>query len=295
MNIIAPARNKIPDSAVNMQIINDLRDMQNLSLSWERDKSVGFVPTMGYLHAGHLSLVAKSNLQCDLTVVSIFVNPAQFGPQEDLNTYPRDFEHDLNLLQQYKVDYVFFPSAEMMYPAGYLTWVEVDKLSSVLCGASRPGHFRGVATVIAKLVNLVKPNYMFMGEKDYQQCIVLETMLRDLNFPTEIVRCPIIREPDGLAMSSRNKYLNSDERQKALCLSQALKLAQTLIKEGEKETSVLQKKMSALITQAEGRIDYIAFVDRDTLQPVNAVTDKTRILLAVYIGKTRLIDNCAAV
>jgi pantoate--beta-alanine ligase len=274
-----------------MKLITDINDQRNLSRLWDIGTKVGFVPTMGYLHEGHLSLVAKSNSECDITVVSIFVNPAQFGPKEDLSSYPRDLERDLAMLERYKVDYVFFPTTGMMYPAGYQSWITVQGISDVLCGASRPGHFKGVATVVAKLVNLVNPDFMYMGEKDYQQVVVLETMLRDLNMHTRIVRCPIVREKDGLALSSRNKYLDKHDRKKALCLSQALRLANDLYSKGETDPNLLTIAMTTVILKAGGKIDYIAFVDCDTLAPVKKVNRTTRVLLAVYIGKTRLIDN----
>jgi pantoate--beta-alanine ligase len=283
----------LPANHNTMKLITDINDMRNLSRLWDTGKRVGFVPTMGYLHEGHLSLVAKSNAQCEITVVSIYVNPAQFGANEDLSTYPRDLDRDLSLLDQYNVDYVFFPTNEMMYPDGFKSWITVEELSSVLCGASRPGHFKGVATVVAKLVNLVNPDYMYMGEKDFQQIVVLETMLKDLDFHTRIVRCPIVREPDGLAMSSRNKYLGKTERKDALCLSRALKLAQDLYLKGETKPAVFIDKMKQIITSNNGKIDYIACVDSDTLTNVDKVNANTRILLAVYIGNTRLIDNYA--
>jgi pantoate--beta-alanine ligase len=276
-----------------MKLITNINDMRNLSQLWDIGKKVGFVPTMGYLHEGHLSLVAKSNAQCDITVVSIFVNPAQFGPKEDLNSYPRDLERDLAMLERYKIDYVFLPTTEMMYPEGYKSWIEVDKISDILCGASRPGHFKGVATIVAKLVNLVNPDFMYMGEKDYQQIVVLETLLRDLNFHTKIVRCPLMREKDGLAMSSRNKYLDKHERKAALCLSKALKMAKELYQKGETDPNLLTIAMTNLILKAGGKIDYIAFVHKDNLVPVTKAGSDTRVLLAVYIGKTRLIDNSA--
>ncbi|MFO7660431.1 MAG: pantoate--beta-alanine ligase [Candidatus Cloacimonadaceae bacterium] len=274
-----------------MKLITDSNDMLNLSRLWGIGKKVGFVPTMGSLHEGHLSLVARSNQQCDITVVSIFVNPAQFGPQEDLSSYPRDLNRDLTLLDRYEVDYVFFPTAEMIYPEGFKSWITVEGLSDILCGVSRPGHFRGVATVVAKLVNLVNPDFMFMGEKDFQQCIVLETMLHDLNCHARVVRCPIVREKDGLAMSSRNKYLSEEERHNALCLFRSIKLAKSLYMTGETHPDKFSEQMSELITKAGGKIDYIALVNKDTLQPVETVDNNTRVLLAVHIGKTRLIDN----
>jgi pantoate--beta-alanine ligase len=274
-----------------MQIIDNIQAMQEIGNNWSAGKKIGFVPTMGYFHQGHLSLVGKANKQCEITVVSIFVNPSQFGPNEDFESYPRDMQRDLELLSKYKVDYVFSPNPEQMYPQDYRTWVEVEGLSSILCGASRPGHFRGVATVILKLINIIKPNFMFMGEKDFQQVTVLQTMLKDLNCETQIVPCPIIREEDGLAMSSRNVYLNPEQRKQALCLYRAIQQAQAKYKQGLRDTNLLKKQAADLIINSGGKIDYISFVEPKTLQEVAIADDNTRIMLAVFIGKTRLIDN----
>jgi pantoate--beta-alanine ligase len=274
-----------------MQIIDNIQAMQEIGNNWSAGKKIGFVPTMGYFHQGHLSLVAEANKQCEITVVSIFVNPSQFGPNEDFESYPRDMQRDLELLSKYKVDYVFSPNPEQMYPQDYRTWVEVEGLSSILCGASRPGHFRGVATVILKLINIIKPNFMFMGEKDFQQVTVLQTMLKDLNCETQIVPCPIIREEDGLAMSSRNVYLNPEQRKQALCLYRAIQQAQAKYKQGLRDTNLLKKQAADLIINSGGKIDYISFVEPKMLQEVAIADDNTRIMLAVFIGKTRLIDN----
>lgn len=274
-----------------MQIIDNIQAMQEIGNNWSAGKKIGFVPTMGYFHQGHLSLVGKANKQCEITVVSIFVNPSQFGPNEDFESYPRDMQRDLELLSKYKVDYVFSPNPEQMYPQDYRTWVEVEGLSSILCGASRPGHFRGVATVILKLINIIKPNFMFMGEKDFQQVTVLQTMLKDLNCETQIVPCPIIREEDGLAMSSRNIYLNPEQRKQALCLYRAIQQAQAKYKQGLRDTNLLKKQAADLIINSGGKIDYVSFVEPKTLQEVSVADDNTRIMLAVFIGKTRLIDN----
>ncbi|HPX09940.1 MAG: pantoate--beta-alanine ligase [Candidatus Cloacimonas sp.] len=274
-----------------MQIINSVKTMQEIGNNWDAGKRIGFVPTMGYFHQGHLSLVAEANKQSEITVVSIFVNPSQFGPNEDFDSYPRDMQRDLELLSNYKVDYVFSPSSEQMYPQDYRTWVEVEGISSILCGASRPGHFRGVATVILKLINILKPNLMFMGEKDFQQVTVLKKMLKDLNCITQIVPCHIIREDDGLAMSSRNIYLNPEQRKQALCLFKAIQQAQTQYKQGIRETIFLQKEAADLVKKFGGIVDYISFVEPNTLQEVAIADDNTRIMLAVFIGKTRLIDN----
>ncbi|MDY0219242.1 MAG: pantoate--beta-alanine ligase [Candidatus Cloacimonas acidaminovorans] len=274
-----------------MQIIDNIQAMQEIGNNWSAGKKIGFVPTMGYFHQGHLSLVGQANKQCEITVVSIFVNPSQFGPNEDFESYPRDMQRDLELLSKYKVDYVFSPNPEQMYPQDYRTWVEVEGISSILCGASRPGHFRGVATVILKLINIIKPNFMFMGEKDFQQVTVLQTMLKDLNCETQIVPCPIIREEDGLAMSSRNVYLNPEQRKQALCLYRAIQQAQAKYKQGLRDTNLLKKQAADLIINSGGKIDYISFVEPKTLQEVAIADDNTRIMLAVFIGKTRLIDN----
>lgn len=256
-----------------------------------KDKKIGFVPTMGYLHEGHLSLVKKSNEICDFTIVSIYVNPSQFGKNEDLDKYPQDLQRDLDLLSRYKTDAVFTPMNSEMYPEGYKTWVEVDNLSSLYCGASRPGHFRGVTTIVLKLINLVKPDLMFMGEKDFQQIAVLNKMIADLNIDTKIVPCPIIRENDGLAMSSRNAYLNEIERLQARCLNQALIEAGELYKKGIHDLAVIRTSMQDIIESQNGKIDYIEFINPVTLDRADSPVQNTHILLAVYIGSTRLIDN----
>lgn len=274
-----------------MKICKTIKEMQAEVSRRDRNKTLGFVPTMGALHEGHLSLVRLSKSNCDLSAVSIYVNPSQFGPQEDFGRYPRNLERDLALLADNGADYVFLPDNEQMYPAGYKTWVEVEGLSSILCGNSRPGHFRGVATIVLKLVQIVKPDLMFMGMKDFQQVVVLETMLRDLNSDTQIFRCPIVRESDGLAMSSRNMYLSPEERAKALCLSQTLDMARQMVDAGTKRAEEVILAAEDKINAAGGRIDYISLVNGSTLQPQDAIDQDTRMLLAVYIGNTRLIDN----
>ena len=253
--------------------------------------SIGFVPTMGYLHEGHLSLVRAAKRDCSKIFVSIFVNPTQFGPNEDLATYPRDLDRDLKLLGSEGVDYVFFPDNESMYPGGYKTFITVEDISGILCGKSRPTHFRGVATVVAKLMNIVSPHRMYMGEKDFQQIVVLETMIRDLNFSTRIVRCPIVREEDGLAMSSRNKYLDPDQRKRALCLYESMRMAKREFAGGENDAERLRGVMREHIESNGGEIDYIEMVDSKTLEPVANVASGNRVLLAVRMGSTRLIDN----
>ena len=274
-----------------MQIYKTIAETREALAEEALQKKVGFVPTMGALHKGHLSLVERCHSESDLTVVSIYVNPAQFGPQEDLNHYPRNLEKDIDLLRNYHVDIVFTPDDVQMYPEGYCTWVQVEGLSDILCGASRPGHFRGVATIVLKLMHIVNPKLMFMGMKDYQQIIVLEKMIEDLNLETKIVRCPIVREPDGLAMSSRNSYLTPDERQRATCLIKALKNAQQMVNEGYLDFSILISEAENIIKQSDGRIDYIKIVDGSTLQELPEVRSGSRMMLAVYIGNTRLIDN----
>ncbi|MCF7919834.1 MAG: pantoate--beta-alanine ligase [Candidatus Cloacimonetes bacterium] len=251
----------------------------------------GFVPTMGFLQEGHLSLVRLAKKQCDVVVVSIYVNPTQFSPSEDLASYPRDFERDYALLAELEVDYIFFPDNNEMYPPDYNTWVEVKGISEVLCGRSRPSHFRGVTTIVLKLVNIVQPDYMYMGEKDFQQITVLKKMLKDLNSDTIIVPCPIVREPDGLALSSRNKYLDEKQRQDALCLSKAVKLARQSVAQGCRNPEVILNIITQFITAAHGKIDYIEFRQSNDLSATEIIDKETRIFLAIYIGKTRLIDN----
>lgn len=273
-----------------MKIINTLQEMQ--SVSYPQGQSVGFVPTMGYLHEGHLSLVARSNQECDLNVVSIYVNPAQFGPNEDLSSYPRNLQRDLDLLSSFKVDYVFIPDDAMMYPKGYLTWVEVEQISNILCGASRPGHFKGVATIVLKLVNLVRPTRMYMGEKDFQQVKLLTKMAADLNLSVKIVPCPIVRESDGLALSSRNVYLSPEQRIQARSLSQAWMQAQNSVQTGITSTAILISDATQLLLNAGARPDYVKIIHSDTLEDQSLVTCESRMLIAAYIGNTRLIDNC---
>jgi pantoate--beta-alanine ligase len=254
---------------------------------------VGLVPTMGYLHEGHLSLVRAARGECASVVVSIFVNPAQFGPKEDLSTYPRDLPRDLSLLQAEGVDLVWMPTAEVMYPPGYQTWVTVEQVAGPLEGAMRPGHFRGVATVVAKLFNAVQPQKAYFGQKDAQQAAVIRRMALDLNFPLEIVICPIQREPDGLAMSSRNVYLEPSERLAARVLSRALQAAREAYEGGERDSNRLRELMKNTINaEPLARLQYISCADPGTLQEIEGPLEHKALLsMAVYIGKTRLIDN----
>lgn len=255
-------------------------------------RPLGLVPTMGYLHSGHLTLVKKAKEENMAVVVSVFVNPTQFGKTEDLATYPRNFERDLALLEKERVDIVFAPPAEEMYPDGYSTYVEVGDITSRLEGEQRPGHFRGVATVVTKLFTIVRPNHAYFGQKDGQQLLVVRQLTRDLNLDTEVVAVPTIRDPDGLALSSRNTYLSKRERKAALVLSQALRNAERLWHEGERNAVTLRYEMSAII-QAEplAEADYVSVADITTLEEMSVVDRPAIASLAVRIGKTRLIDN----
>jgi len=254
--------------------------------------TVGFVPTMGYLHEGHLSLVRHSCKENNITAVSIFVNPTQFGPKEDFKTYPRNTERDLKMLKEVGTDIVFMPPAEEMYPDKYSTWVDVENLTSRLEGEIRPGHFRGVTTVVNKLFNIVEPTKAYFGQKDAQQALVIEKMVRDLNMNLEIVVLPTIRESDGLAMSSRNVYLDENQRKAATILFKSLTLASDLHKEGEKNTNRIKQKMTELIrTEPLGTIDYISIADTETLEELSDIKGKALVSLAVRFGHTRLIDN----
>ncbi|MBN2685732.1 MAG: pantoate--beta-alanine ligase [Pontiellaceae bacterium] len=276
-----------------MQIIHTPLEMQERALGLKRaGQVIGFVPTMGFLHEGHLSLIRLAREHCDVLVVSIFVNPTQFGPHEDLDAYPRDFKWDEALCREAKVDFLFYPEPSNMYAENASVWVEEESLSSVLCGASRPGHFRGVCTVVAKLFNLVQPDFAVFGEKDAQQLRVIERMVRDLNFPVAIVRGPIVRESDGLAMSSRNKYLSPEQRKNARCLRKALDAAKKLFRQGERDVDPIRAAMEELISAVpEAQIDYIEFVDDQTLHGVDRIDQPVLVALAVRVGSTRLIDN----
>lgn len=254
--------------------------------------SVGFVPTMGYLHEGHMELVRRARAENITVIVSIFVNPSQFGPQEDFDSYPRDTERDLNLLEKEGVSLVFMPAAGEMYPEGFSTWVDVEKVSAELEGEDRPGHFRGVATVVCKLFNIVQPHRAYFGQKDAQQLVVIKKMASDLDMDLEIVAVPTVREPDGLAMSSRNTYLTKEERQAAVVLWKALCLARGQWSGGERDAAVLRREMISLIQREPfAQIDYVSVADPDTLRELDTVGDRALVSLAVRIGKTRLIDN----
>ncbi len=255
-------------------------------------KTVGLVPTMGALHAGHVSLIDAARAADGFVVVSIFVNPTQFGPKEDFSRYPRPLERDLEMCAAAGVDLVFTPDAATMYPPGFRTFVEVQELSDVLEGASRPGHFRGVATVVLKLFNLVQPDRAYFGQKDAQQVRIIQQMVRDLNVPVEVVVRPTVREPDGLALSSRNQYLDADQRREAVALNQALEEAEAAIRAGERDPTVIERTMAHRIAEAAGAVlDYAVAVDAETLKPVAPLQGTILLALAVRFGATRLIDN----
>jgi pantoate--beta-alanine ligase len=275
-----------------MQIVESVAAFRRLRSAWDDQRlTVSLVPTMGALHAGHLSLLGPAR-EADRVVVSIFVNPTQFGPHEDLQRYPRPLEQDLSLLTARGVDAVFLPSASEIYPEGYRTFVTVDDLSSRLCGVSRPGHFRGVATVVLKLFNIVRPHRAVFGQKDAQQTIILRRMVHDLDLDVELIVQPIVREADGLALSSRNQYLSADERKAATVLFRSLEFARQASLQGESRTSVLLRGIRELIaSEPLARLDYAEIVSPDDLSPLDEITTHALLALAVFIGSTRLIDN----
>ena len=277
-----------------MKICNTIDEIRShIKIIKKADKSIGFVPTMGYLHDGHLSLVKKAKEENDIVVVSIFVNPTQFGAGEDLESYPRDLDRDFQLLKSQEVDFVFVPSVDEMYNKAYKTYVDVEgQITKKLCGSSRKGHFRGVTTVVSKLFNIAAPDRAYFGQKDAQQVAVIEQMVRDLNFDIDIISCPIVREKDGLALSSRNAYLNSKEREDAAILSKSLFLAEKMIENGVKEAKKIKKFIIDKINTVDyAKIDYVEIVDAKTLENVNILQGDILIAVAVKIGKPRLIDN----
>ncbi len=273
-----------------MKTVISLSDLRTARLSLAG--TVGLVPTMGYLHEGHLSLIRRAKEECDHVVVSIFVNPTQFGANEDLSKYPRDLERDLSLIKPLGVDLAWTPTPEIMYPTGYQTWVEVDAVTRPLEGSMRPTHFKGVTTVVAKLFNAVQPHKAYFGQKDAQQAAVIRQMTRDLNFPVDVIVCPTVREADGLAMSSRNKYLEGADRKAATVLFRALSAAKEQYESGERNAEVLRGKMKEVL-EAEPRatMQYVSCADYDTLEELDMVTGKALLSMAVILGKTRLIDN----
>lgn len=276
-----------------MEIINDVRQMQQRCLDLRaQGKRIAFVPTMGYLHEGHLSLLQEGRKRGDVLVLSIFVNPTQFGKNEDLDSYPRDLARDSEIARRAGTDLIFAPTAAGMYPQGYATYVDVEGLTDILCGASRPGHFRGVTTVVTKLFQIVLPHTALFGCKDFQQLAVIRRMAADLNIPVEIIGMPIVREKDGLAMSSRNVYLSADQRSQALALVESLRLASSMARAGEKDAARIIAAVRERIGQEpEAAIDYVQICHADTLRDVTEVDANSVMLLAVKVGKTRLIDN----
>ena len=275
-----------------MLIIRRVKEMQAWSdAARSQGKRIGFVPTMGFLHEGHLSLVREARRRADLVVVSIFVNPLQFGPKEDFSVYPRDFARDEALLAQERVDAIYYPDTAELYPPEFATRVNVERLTDVLCGDNRPGHFQGVTTVVAKLFNAVKPHVAVFGAKDAQQALVIRRMTRDLDFDIEVVVSPTVREPDGLAMSSRNRNLRPEHRAQAPVLFRALEQAASLVRQGERNPERLKSVISQAIQDTAGRIDYVAVVDALRLEEVKEIQGEVLIALAVFFGKVRLIDN----
>lgn len=276
-----------------MKIVKTIKEVREIVNDWKRQGlSVGLVPTMGYLHEGHKSLILKANEENDKVVVSDFVNPMQFGPKEDLESYPRDIDKDAKLCEEAGADIIFYPDVEEMYFNDFCTFVDMDRLTKGLCGKSRPIHFRGVCTVVSKLFNIVTPNRAYFGQKDAQQLAVIKRMVRDLNFDIKIVACPIIREEDGLAKSSRNTYLNENERKAATILNIALNEGKKLIENGEKDVNtVVDTIKNKIQSEPLAKIDYVEIVDFDTLENIDKLNGNILAAVAVYIGKTRLIDN----
>lgn len=276
-----------------VKVVHTIKEVREYVGQWRKDGlSVGFVPTMGYLHEGHQSLIAKSVSENEKTVVSIFVNPMQFGPTEDLDSYPRDLEADTRLCEKTGADLIFNPEPEEMYTEGFCSYVDMNGPTALLCGKSRPTHFRGVCTVVSKLFNIVLPDKAYFGQKDAQQLAVIKRMVTDLNIPVEIVGCPIIREEDGLAKSSRNTYLNPQERQAALILSKTIFMGKKMVEDGLKNVDELVNAMKKNIeTEELARIDYVEVVDFNTITKLDEIKGDVLVAMAVYIGKTRLIDN----
>ncbi len=276
-----------------MKVIDDIAGIRSyVSAIKARGETIGLVPTMGYLHDGHLNLMRMARKLSDHVVISIFVNPTQFGPNEDLDRYPRDFERDMMLASSVGVECIFHPRPEEIYPDGYATYISVEGLSNVLCGVSRPTHFRGVATVVAKLFNIVEPDIAVFGEKDYQQLVIIKRMVDDLNMKVKVVSHPIVREKDGLAMSSRNRYLSAQERKRATVLNRALKRAEQMFRQGERDVYRIKNILTDMIMQEHGcNIDYIEVVDANSLSRLQTIERRAVVALAVKIGKARLIDN----
>ncbi|HVJ50494.1 pantoate--beta-alanine ligase [Desulfitobacterium sp.] len=276
-----------------MEIVERISEVREIIAGQkEKGKRIALVPTMGYLHQGHLTLAKQAKQKGTFVVMSIFVNPLQFGPNEDLSRYPRDLEHDAKLAQEAGVDLIFHPSVEEMYPQKNRTTVQVSELGNALCGLSRPGHFNGVTTVVSKLFHIVQPDYAYFGQKDYQQYLIVRQMVRDLNFSIEVISVPIVREEDGLALSSRNVFLTPEQRQEAVVLSQCLAEAETFIRQGERNVEQIEEKIRQKITgESSGEIDYVEVRSAENLEKPEVITEPIVIALAVKFGTTRLIDN----
>ncbi|MCT4597903.1 MAG: pantoate--beta-alanine ligase [Vallitalea sp.] len=276
-----------------MEIFHDIQKLrQSLDTKRLEGKNIGFVPTMGYLHQGHLSLIKSSAKENDVTVLSIYVNPTQFAPNEDLDNYPRDLENDTKIAEEAGADIIFIPNNKMMYIDNHVTYVNVHELTDNLCGLSRPTHFQGVTTIVTKLFNIVQPKRAYFGQKDAQQAIIIKRMVKDLNIPVDIVVCPIIREHDGLAMSSRNTYLNQQERSEATILNESLQKAKLLIEAGERDSKVIKNTIESMInSKPSANIDYISIVSQETLKDITTIKGSILIAIAVKMGNTRLIDN----
>jgi len=276
-----------------MKVIKSITEMRQTAEALRRNNhKLALVPTMGYLHEGHLSLIRESHKRAEIIIVSIFVNPAQFGPEEDFQQYPREFEHDEQLCQAENVDIVFYPDVKEIYRKNHLTYISTENLADKLCGISRPIHFRGVTTIVTKLFNIVNPHVAVFGQKDAQQALILRQMVADLNFDIDIIIAPIVREEDGLALSSRNKYLTQEERKDALLISKSLMEAQKIIKHGENKSSIIISTINQQLNRAKLlKSEYIEIVDYQTLEPVSTIGTNTLIAIAAHVGKTRLIDN----
>jgi len=275
-----------------LKVIKKIDELRAELNQYKNNKTIGFVPTMGYFHDGHLSLMDRAKKEADIVVVSLYVNPTQFGPNEDLDVYPRNFERDEKLADEHGVDILFYPDNHEMYPHGYKTYVYTEDLSQKLCGKSRANHFRGVTTIVTKLFNIVQPDLAVFGQKDHQQAIIIQRMVKDLNMPIKIIVSPIIREKDGLAMSSRNKYLSKDERNQAVILYQSLQKAKKLVENGELDATILKEKIREEIsTSSLAKIEYIEIINDKNLNSVEKIEAGTFAAVAVYFGKTRLIDN----
>lgn len=276
-----------------MNIVHTIKDVKEIVEKWKNEGlSIGYIPTMGYLHEGHSSLIKKAGEENDKVIVSIFVNPIQFGPNEDYSTYPRDLTKDKELCEKIGADLIFNPEVSEMYPNKIYSHVNVNTLTEKLCGEKRPGHFQGVCTILTKFFNILNPTKAYFGQKDAQQLAVIKKMVEDLNFPIEIIGCPIVRESDGLAKSSRNSYLNAKERKAALILNKSLKEALKVLESGEKNLNIIKDIIINTINKEPlAKIDYVSIVDSKTLQPVKELHSSILVAIAVYIGKTRLIDN----